>query len=56
MADLGIAIQRFQEAFDITPVDHPDQASRLQSFGIAYEDRYQRTGVIVDLKTTIQQY
>ena len=36
MADLEIAIQRFQEVFDITPVDHPDRASQLQSFGIAY--------------------
>ena len=42
MADLEAAIQRYQEALDATPADHPDRASRLFNLGIEYCKRYQR--------------
>jgi hypothetical protein len=53
MADLKTAIYRFQEALDVTPVDHPSQAARLYYLGIGYHGRYQRTGAIGDLETAI---
>lgn len=39
MADLEIAIQRWQEALDTTPADHPDRARRLQNLGIGYGEQ-----------------
>ena len=56
MADLDTAIQRFQEALDATPADHPDRAGRLQSLGLGYRDRYQRIGTETDLDAAIQQF
>jgi tetratricopeptide (TPR) repeat protein len=56
MADLEIAIQRYEEALDTTPADHPDRARRLKSLGIGYHDRYQRTGAITDLEIAIQRF
>ena len=56
MVDLETAIQRFQEALDATPVDHPDRADRLGSLGAGYGDRYQRTGTMADLETAIQRF
>jgi tetratricopeptide (TPR) repeat protein len=56
MTDLKMAIQRYQEALDTTPADHPDRASRLESLGIGYRDRYQRTGAMTDLEIAIQRY
>ena len=49
MTDLETAIQQYQEAVDATPADHPDRARRLQSLGIGYRDRYQRTGATIHL-------
>lgn len=54
MTDLETAIQRHQEAVDITPADHPNRAGRLQSLGLGYGNRYQRTGAIADLERTTQ--
>jgi len=55
MTDLEAAIQRFQEALDATPTNHPDRAVRLHSLGLGYRDRYQRTGTMADLETAIQR-
>jgi hypothetical protein len=54
MADLGLAIQRHQEALNATPHDHPDRASYLQSLGVGYGDRYKRTGAMEDPDVSIQ--
>lgn len=54
--DINTAIQKLQEAFDITPSDHPDRARRLHSLGGGYQYRYQRTGVMTDLDTAIQRF
>ncbi|KAK1773057.1 LOW QUALITY PROTEIN: hypothetical protein QBC45DRAFT_455738 [Copromyces sp. CBS 386.78] len=43
------------EALEATPKDHPERANRLQSLGIGYNDRYQRTGVVADLDLSIQE-
>ena len=56
MADIDTAIQRFQEALDKTPIDHPNRASRLENLGIGYRDRYRATGAIADLDTAIQRF
>jgi hypothetical protein len=56
MTDLEIAIQRIQEALDITPADHPDRAGHIYSLGFGYRDRYKRTGVMTDLEITIQRF
>ena len=56
MADVEIAIQRFQEAIDATSADHPDRAKWLNSLGIGYQDRYQRTGAKADLEKAIERY
>ena len=56
MADLDTALQRFQEAVDTTPADHPARARRLDSLGIGYHDRYRRTGTMADLDTATQRY
>jgi tetratricopeptide (TPR) repeat protein len=56
MADLKTAIQRYQEALDTTPADHPDRAGQLYSLGNEYQDRYRRTGVMADLETAIQRF
>lgn len=56
MADLDTAIQRFQEALERTPADHPEQAGRLQSLGNAYRDRYLDLGAMADLDTAIQRF
>ncbi|KAF7502925.1 hypothetical protein GJ744_004801 [Endocarpon pusillum] len=56
MTDLKIAIQRYHEALDATPADHPDRANRLGGLGVGYRDRYQRTEAMTDLEMAIQQY
>ena len=56
MTDLETAIQQYQEAIDATPADHPDRARRLQSLGIGYHDRYQRTGATANLETAIERF
>lgn len=56
MANLETDIQRFQEALDNTPDDHPDRARRLDSLGFGYHDRYHRTGAMADLETAIQRF
>lgn len=56
IADLETAIQRFQEALDATPADHPDRAGRLNNLEIEYDDRFKRIGAMTDLETTIQRY
>ncbi|CCD51205.1 hypothetical protein BofuT4_P085670.1 [Botrytis cinerea T4] len=37
-------------------MDHSAQADQLESLGIGYRDKYQRTGAIKDLETAIQQF
>ena len=53
--DLDIAIQRIQEALDMTPVHHPDRAGQLQELGARYSEKHQRLGVIADLETAIRR-
>ncbi|RYP55468.1 hypothetical protein DL770_010906 [Monosporascus sp. CRB-9-2] len=56
MADLETAIQRFQDAVEATPKDHPDRARRLESLGTGYRSRYGKTGAIANLETAIQLF
>ncbi|KAE8442781.1 hypothetical protein EG329_002869 [Mollisiaceae sp. DMI_Dod_QoI] len=56
MTDLETAIQRHQEALDRTPIDHPEQAGRLESLGNAYRNRYLDLGAMADLETAIQRH
>lgn len=56
MADLDTAIQRFQDALDKTPADHPNRASRLQDLGAGYGNRYLATGAMGDLDIAIQWF
>lgn len=56
MTGLEIAIQRFQEALDITSTDHSDRANRFHSLGIRYENKYQRIKAVIDLQTVIKQF
>jgi hypothetical protein len=53
--DLETAIQRYQDALNTTPEDHPDRAHRLQNFGAGYHDRYKKTGAMADLETAVQR-
>ncbi|KAI1359524.1 CHAT domain-containing protein [Xylaria arbuscula] len=64
-ADLELAVERFQEAVELTPNTplHPTwieksfvRASRLDSLGAAYRERYIGTGAIADLDTAIQHF
>ncbi len=54
--DLDIAIQRFQEAVDITPDNHSNRVDQLQSLRARYHERYLQTGAIADLEVAIQRY
>ena len=53
MANFDTAIQRFQSGLDAAPDHFPDRSERLYSLGAGYQDRYQRTGALVDLEITI---
>jgi hypothetical protein len=56
MADLDVSIQRKQESLDATPQDDPDRAGQLQSLGIGYSIRYERTKAMADLNLAIQRH
>ena len=45
-----------QEAVNLTPEDHPDQARQLSALGSLLDTRYQRTGDLEDLEAAITLY
>jgi tetratricopeptide (TPR) repeat protein len=53
---LEAAIQKFQEAVDLTPLDHPDQTQRRQNLALSLTDQFQRSGDLKDLEATIRQF
>lgn len=55
-SDFKTAVERYEDAIDITPSDHPTRADQLQSLGIRYQDRYQKAKAVADLESAIQQY
>ncbi|KAL2812794.1 CHAT domain-containing protein [Aspergillus cavernicola] len=56
LEDLNMAIQRLQEALDLTPDNHPDRASQLQNLGLGHYSRYQRSVAQEDLDMAIQRF
>ncbi len=56
LGHLETAIQRFQEALDATPDNHPDRARRLHNVGIGHYDRYLKARAIEDLEISIQRF
>ena len=56
MDDLQEAIRLGRTAVDATPIDHPDRARQLNSLGVSFSVRYQRTGAIDDLHETIRLF
>ena len=56
MTDLETAIQRCQEALEVTPADHPDRAAQLHDLGAGYRARYQETRTMTDLEMSIQRF
>ena len=53
LADLELAIQKFKEALDITPLNHPDRVRRLHNLGLRYGNKFQRIGLTSDLEQAI---
>lgn len=53
MDDLKQAIKHAQEAFNATPLDHPDRAVYLNSLGLWLSDRYSHTENVNDLEQAI---
>jgi hypothetical protein len=45
--------QADQEAVELTPSGHPEQASRLKSLTISMNDRYLRLGSLDDLEAAL---
>jgi tetratricopeptide (TPR) repeat protein len=48
-------VQRFQEAVDLTPEGHPDQARYLHDLAMSFSDRYRRLGDLGDLKASLHK-
>ncbi|KAJ7751792.1 CHAT domain-containing protein [Mycena maculata] len=55
LEDLEATLQKMQEAIDLTPVEHPDKARRVQGLAVALRDRYQRLGALDDLEASLQR-
>jgi hypothetical protein len=53
MDDLDQAIMTMEHAVASTPDDHPDRAGRLNSWGVALQRRFERTGSMGDLDRAI---
>jgi tetratricopeptide (TPR) repeat protein len=45
-----------QEAVDLTPAGHPDQARRLQSLAAAFGNRYRKLEELKDMETALHTY
>lgn len=56
LADLEMAIQRYQWAVDLTPDDDSHRALRLHRFGQVYHEKWRELKVEADLEITIQLY
>ncbi|KAJ7760908.1 hypothetical protein DFH07DRAFT_771696 [Mycena maculata] len=56
MKDLESALQKFQEAVDLTPEDHLNRASQLHSLAASFIDRYWRLGDLQDLEAALQKH
>ncbi|KAJ7511636.1 CHAT domain-containing protein [Mycena galericulata] len=54
--DLEAALNRGQEAVNITPVNHPDHANRLHNLGVSFADRYLMLGDEQDLEVALSKY
>ncbi|KAJ7676194.1 hypothetical protein B0H17DRAFT_1182769 [Mycena rosella] len=54
LKDLETAMQKFQEALDLTPIDHPDREGLLQGLAACYRDRFDRLKNVDDLRTALQ--
>ena len=57
ISDLDAAIQRFQEALDLTSADQlSDRITRLYELGMGYFDKHERTEIMEDLDIGIQKF
>ncbi|KAJ7738666.1 hypothetical protein DFH07DRAFT_81111 [Mycena maculata] len=54
--DLEATLQKMQEAVDLTPVDHPERAGRLQNLALCFRDRYHKFEQPQDLDFISQYY
>ncbi|KAJ7720115.1 hypothetical protein DFH07DRAFT_784462 [Mycena maculata] len=54
--DLKAALEKFQEAVDLTPTEHPQRASRLQGLAISLTDWYQKLGDLKDLEAAVEKF
>jgi len=53
MDDLNDAVDVARQAVDITPLDHPDRARRLNNLGNRLSHRFERTGSTDDLNDAV---
>ncbi|KAJ7853223.1 hypothetical protein B0H13DRAFT_2673759 [Mycena leptocephala] len=54
LADMEAALKADQEVVDLTPLDHPDRAGRLQGLAASFSDRYHRLGELKDLEAALK--
>jgi tetratricopeptide (TPR) repeat protein len=54
LTDLEAALQKFQEAVDLTPKGHADKAERLQNLARSFSHRYTKLGDEEDLKAALK--
>jgi tetratricopeptide (TPR) repeat protein len=54
MTDLEEAVQYLQQAVEAPPPDSPERARYLNNLGIAFGDRFQRTGQMIDIEEAIR--
>jgi tetratricopeptide (TPR) repeat protein len=55
MKDLEAALQKLQQAVDLTPEGHPNRAGRLQDLAVSFIDQYMRLGELKDLEAALQK-
>lgn len=53
--DIDEAICTARQAFEATPQDHPDRATKLNNYCLRLMDRYSRTGELADLEEAIHK-